>query len=124
MSIKADIYKVDFEYKNDVQKFDLILHLYSKTELKKELSERELIVLREYILNGYSTKTKDGICLTLQIKKGNLNAINCNLQKKGFLKPHPTTQKLKVLEEKLNFLKEMFLDTPGNRKIFLVNFGF
>ena len=31
---------------------------------------------------------------------------------------------LKVLEEKLNFLKEMFLDTPGNRKIFLVNFGF
>lgn len=123
MSIKADIYKVDFEYKNDVQKFDLILHLYSKTELKKELSDRELIVLREYILNGYSPKTKDGICITLKIKKGNLNAINCNLQKKGFLKPHPTTQKLKVLEEKLNFLKEMFLDTPGNRKIFLVNFG-
>lgn len=115
-------YKVDYQSKNDVELFDVVITLYSKTVLKKELSHKESTVLREYILNGYSLNTKKAICLSLGIKIENLNTLNCNLQKKGFLKPHPTNQRLKTLSEELLALKNVFLETDNTKRLFIVNF--
>lgn len=114
-------YKVDFKYENDIDLLDIVMSLFSKTVLEEELSKKEKIVLREYILNGYSKQTKDSIRLSLKIKPQNLNTLNYYLQKKGFLKPHPKNQRLKLLNEELIKLKDCFMsDNEG--KLFIVNF--
>lgn len=115
-------YKVDFNSKNDVELFDLVMTLYSKTVLKKELSAKEATILREYVLNGYSIETKKAICMSLEINIKNLNTVNCSLQKRGFLRPHPTSQKKKILNEELMQLKQVFLDSTQGKKMFIVNF--
>lgn len=115
------IYKVDYAFSNNTSLLDTVMDIFSRTVLKKELSFRERTVLREYILNGYSNKTKTSIKLSLNINPENLNTLNCTLQKKGFLKPHPNNQRMKVVNEELLNLKTVFIDNPG-RKCFLVNF--
>jgi len=115
-------YKADFKYKNDVQLVDTIMYLFSKTVLNKELSNKEVIVLREYVLNGYSKQTKNSLLLELNIQPQTLNTMNYHLKNKGFLRPHPQNQRLKLLNEKLLELKE-FIEDPDNDKVFMVDFG-
>lgn len=115
-------YLVDFKYKNDIEVLDAALYVYSKTVLKNELSEKRRIILREYLLYGYTEQTKDGICRNLNMDRRNLNTQNHNLQKMGFLKPHPTTQKLKLVSEDLLRLKETVLSTEG-KKVIMINFS-
>jgi len=115
------IYKVDYKYNNNTSLLDTVMDIFSKTVLNKELSFRERTVLREYILNGYSLTTKKSIRISLDITPENLNTLNCTLQKKGFLRPHANNQRLKVVNEELLNLKQVFIDNSG-RKCFLINF--
>jgi len=115
------VYKVDFNFENDVDLLDIVLSLFSKSVLKEEISNKERTVLREYILNGYSSQTKASLRLSLGIKPSNLNTLNHTLKKKGFLLPHQTNQRLKVVNEQLMNLKNVFLDNDG-QKVFLINF--
>ena len=112
---------VDFKYKNDIEALDAAMYVYSRTVLKTELSNKRRIILREYLLHGYNKTTKDGICRNLNMTQQNLNTQNHNLQKLGFLKPHPTTQKLKVVDEELIKLRDTVLSDEG-KQIILINF--
>lgn len=114
-------YKVDFSYKNKLELLEIVMSLYSKTVLNKEISSKEKTVLREYILHGYSKETKDSIVLDLEITTSNLNTVNYALQKKGFLEPHPKNQRLKLLNEDLKKLRDCFT-SQDKKKMFLVNF--
>ena len=105
---------------NEIETFSLVLKLYGLTVLNEELSPREITVLRDYILNGYSKETKMGIRLTLGISAANLNTLNSNLQKKGFLEPHPRNQREKLLSKELLDLKEVFY--KRKKKYFLISF--
>lgn len=105
---------------NEIETFSLVLKLYGLTVLNEELSPREITVLRDYILNGYSKETKLGIRLTLGISAANLNTLNSNLQKKGFLEPHPRNQREKLLSKELLDLKEVFY--KRKKKYFLISF--
>lgn len=114
-------YVAPFAFKNDIELLDVVMSLFSRSVLKKEISYKEKVVLREYMINGYSSNTKKAIRLSLNIKETNLNTLNCTLQKKGFLKPHPTNQRLKLLNEDLVKIRDMFLGI-SERKMFIVEF--
>lgn len=115
-------YKVDFKYKNDVDLLDIVMSVFSKTVLNEEISNKEKVILREYIVNGYSKRTKDSIKLDHKMKPSNLNTLNYHLQKKGFLKPHPKNQRLKLLNEDLLELRDCFMKEGENKKMFIINF--
>lgn len=119
--MSAIAYKVDFKYKNDVDLLEVVMSIFSNTVLKEELSNKERTVLREYIVNGYSKQTKNSIKLSLGMKDSNLNTLNYHLQKKGFLKPHPKNQRLKLLNEELVELRDTFLKDSG-KKMYIINF--
>lgn len=50
----------------------------------------------------------------------NLNVINYTLKEKGFLEPHPTNQRLKIVAKKLLILNENFLNTNKDEKLCLI----
>jgi hypothetical protein len=115
-------YKVDFQYSNTIELLDTMLSVYSLTALKKPLSDRERQVLREYILNGYSTKTKKALKISLKINDSNLNTLNYKLKQKGFLLNHPTNQKLKELNKDLTEIKNVFMSEDETaRKLLIIN---
>lgn len=118
----AIAYKVDFQYSNTIELLDTMLSVYSLTALKKPLSDRERQVLREYILNGYSTKTKKALKISLKINDSNLNTLNYKLKQKGFLLNHPTNQKLKELNKDLTEIKNVFMSEDETaRKLLIIN---
>lgn len=122
MSKKAPAaYLSNYAYENDIELLDIVMNIFSITVLKENLSYKERTVLREYMINGYSSNTKKAIRLSLLIKETNLNTLNCTLQKKGFLKPHPTNQRLKLLNDDLIKIRDLFLGDAG-RKLFVVEF--
>jgi hypothetical protein len=108
--------------KNSIELLDTVLRLYSITVLKTDLSLKQRTVLREYILNGYSLQTKKSLMITLNIKGTNLNTINFNLKKKGLLIPHPTNQRLKIVNEELYQIKKEFLE-KGSKSAFIAIFN-
>lgn len=115
-------YKVDFKYSNNIELLDTMLSVYSITYLKTPLSYREKEVLREYIINGFSSKTKKAIKASLKIKDSNLNTLNYKLKQKGFLLNHPTNQKQKELNADLTRIRDVFMnDEEGLKKLFIIN---
>jgi len=114
------LYNVDFKYNNDIELIDMVLTLYAKTVYGKDLSNKETTVLRNYMLKGYSKRTKKLICTDLKIKPSNLDTLNYTLKIKGFLHPHPTNQQEKLLDAELVKLKDVFLEK--GRKLFTVDF--
>ncbi len=60
---------INYGFNNDIELLDMVLILYAKTELRVELSYKERTILREYILNGYNTKTKKSLVTTLFLCK-------------------------------------------------------
>lgn len=107
---------------NKVEMIDTVLIIFASTVLNETLSPREMIVLRDYLLNGYSPKTKKALKLTLGITNLNLDQINHKLKKKGFLEPHKTNERQKVLSKKLLDLKNVFIDSNVDNRVFLINF--
>lgn len=114
-------FKVDYKYKNDIDLLDTVMYLFSKTVLRTELSDKERLILRAYLLHGYSKQTKKSICLDIGMTAENLNVRNSTLQKKGFLRPHPTTQNLKLINDELIAMRDCFIN-DHKIKGFIVSF--
>jgi hypothetical protein len=94
MSVK-EACLINKEATNELEIIHTALKVYAAVTLKTPLSPRELTVLTQYILKGYSKKTKKTIEIDLNIDERNLNTLNHSLQKKNFLLPHPTNQRNK-----------------------------
>lgn len=107
---------------NRVEMIDTVLLIFASTVLNETLQPREIIVLRDYLLNGYSTETKKALKLTLGITNLNLDQINHKLKKKGFLESHKTNERQKVLSQKLLDLKNVFIDSGVENRVLLINF--
>lgn len=113
--------KLDFNYSNDFRFMDCLIYMFSRCQKNYILSKTECEILREYLLRGYSLKTKEHIVKVLGTTLKSINAMNCKLQKKGFLMPDPNNQVNKTLNPELLKLKQ-FYDTDSKRKVLLVNF--
>lgn len=107
---------------NKVEMIDKVLIIFASVVLNETISNKEMTVLRDYLLNGYSTQTKKALRLTLNIKNTHLDQINHKLKKKGFLEAHKTNERHKVLNKKLLELKSVFIDSEVENKVFLINF--
>lgn len=59
------VVKIPYEYKNDLDLIDVVLQIYYISHLKKPLSYKEHCCLREYLLYGYSERTKKSLITTL-----------------------------------------------------------
>jgi len=123
MSNETRAYKVEFKYKNRLHLIDTIIYLFSKTvlELEEELTKQEIDILKVYLIHGYSPEVKKGILVDLKMNAPTLNTNNCKLQKKGFLRPHPTSGRLKLVTEDLIKLRDCFIN-EGEKNLFLVHF--
>lgn len=115
--------KIDFEYKNKIDLFETVITVFAATQLREDISKREKVVLREYIVNGYNEVSWNVIMTTLSIDKKHLNVIHSKLQKKGFLKPHHANWRMKVLNKDLLNLKNVFFDNEG-KKVMLIDFKY
>lgn len=102
-------YTTNFEYKNDLEFLNIVINIYSLVKLRESLTKKQKDVLRYYLKSGYSDETKNAIRLDFKIKKTHLNQINWALNKKGFLKKHPTNERSKVVSEELIKLRDSFL---------------
>lgn len=120
-----DMYIQKFEYKDSLDKLTKVLQLYAlminlkvgKIYLRPKLVE----VLAFYILKGYSDKTKETIINTLGITKPNLNQINSELTKKGYLRIDQRSYRKKYLSPAMLQIKDYFLN---NNDFCLLGFKF
>lgn len=76
--------QIDYNYATNLDLIDIVLQIYCVTHLKKMLSKKEHICLREYVLNGYNDRTKKSLIITLFLsekspekdKKNKITAFN------------------------------------------------
>lgn len=59
------VVKLPYGYKTDLDLIDVVLQIYYITHLDKPLSRKEHCCLREYLLYGYSERTKKSLIMTL-----------------------------------------------------------
>ena len=113
MSKIPDMYIQKFEYTDTLDKLTKVLQMYAlmvnlkigKIYLRPRLVE----VLAFYILRGYSPETKEIIINTLNIEKANLNQINSELTKKGYLRIDQRSFRKKYLSPAMLQIKEYFM---------------
>lgn len=123
---KTQVFAYNLKFNNDWLLIRALLKIYSITlNIKKEsvyLRPKLVDVLAYYILLGYSDETKEIILKSLKIKRTNLNQINAELTKKKFLKVDPYNLRKKYISKDLESLRDYFLDSEKEKKLFLINF--
>jgi hypothetical protein len=105
------VYRVDVGFRDSLEKIRHAITWFNLTNnLKKgkeTLRPRLVEILAYYVMRGYSTETKNFIIKSIpKMKKTNLNQINSELQKLGYLIQdrvrendrhlHPSLEQLKI----------------------------
>ena len=112
MSKIPDMYIQKFEYTDTLDKLTKVLQMYAlmiNLEIGKiYLRPRLVEVLAFYILRDYSNETKELIIQTLGIEKANLNQINSELTKKGYLRIDQRSFRKKHLSPAMLQIKDYF----------------
>lgn len=112
------VYGFTIDYVDDLDLMQKAVTLYT-TMINVKAGDKYLrpklaIVLSFYLLHGFSDETKEIILDTLGIKRDNLNQINCELQKKGYLVRDEGNYRKKNLSEKLSGFQEFFTLVKGD----------
>lgn len=107
-------YSLDVNYDNKARLVDFFVLMYAYASKIEIPSNREMGILRDYIMYGYSRATKDIILANTPITIDNLNVIGSNLQKKGYLLPHPTNLTMRVLNKDLQVIANTIESFEGN----------
>lgn len=115
MNNKKTYYTHKIEYKDTLDKLKHVLEIYALYVNMKVgsiyLRPRLVEILAFYILKGYNDKTKELILQTIpNLSKANLNQINSELTKKGFLRIDSRSYRKKYLSDSMLQIKEYFMD--------------
>lgn len=116
-------YSLDVSYENNARIVDILVMNYAYASKIEPPTKREIGVLRDYVLYGYSGQIKDVISANLGITKDNLNVINSNLEKKGYLVKHPTNQTMRKINKDLEIIKETVKTFTGKGDCILIKFS-
>lgn len=117
---KSTFYKLEIKRMSDLEDVIRFITIYVslKGDDEVRLSQRRIQTLAYYILYGYSKKTKDTIKKDLDIENSNLNNLNSQLRKMGYIVSEKyNTHNNSVNKELLNFVNYMVLNKG---KYFLV----
>lgn len=119
------LYGMKVSYTDELDLMQKVLNLYSKviniSSTENFLRPRHVSVLAFYLLKGYTNETKKLVLDSLEISVANLNQINAELTKKGFLIRGHSNYSEKFLSKGLESLKEYFMNREFN-KLFMVSF--
>ena len=112
---KSTFYKLEIKRMSDLED---VIYVSLKGDDEVRRSQRRIQTLAYYILYGYSKKTKDTIKKDLDIENSNLNNLNSQLRKMGYIVSEKyNTHNNSVNKELLNFVNYMVLNKG---KYFLV----
>ena len=110
---QKDVYGIKISYKDDLDLIKKVLTIFaSLTNLNKEenyLRPRLIEVLSFYILMDFNKETKNMIIESLDINNTNLNQINSELGRKGYLIRDSRNMRNYHLSDDLKMLKEYFI---------------
>lgn len=105
-----------YTYSNDLELLNLVVNIYSIVELGETLTNKQRVVLRSYLKNGYNDITKRAIMMENNMDAKYIDQVNFILTKKGFLEKHPTNYRMKVVNKRLIELKQRFLNPDKDKK--------
>lgn len=105
-----------FTYSNEIELLNLVIQIFSLVELGESLTDKQNVVLRNYLRSGYTSTTKRAIMLENKMDVKHLDQINFILTKKGFLEKHPTNYRMKIVSPKLLELKTRVLAQQKEEK--------
>lgn len=125
---KAQAYSNIVTYENSYELLKKLLALYSVSinleKTKNYLRPKLIEILTYYVLKGYSTETKDFIMDSIpRMTRKNLNQINSELTKKGYLLRHKHQSHHREIPKSLQDLKNYSDDTFSKKPIFVVIFS-
>jgi hypothetical protein len=95
-------------YKNEIDKVDKILQIYSLTQ-NRPLRNFERIILIYYIRNGYSKETKEFIKEDTGKKDGDIRVADLHLRNKGFLDASLTNLRMSKLSSDMESIRSSFI---------------
>lgn len=98
-------YQIDFPYKTKSNIIEYLILTYALANKMEPPSKRELGVLRDYVLYGYNDEAISCVLINAKIHPDNLRVINSNIEKKGYLKKHPTNMTMRLLSTGLINIK-------------------
>ena len=126
MSKELNIYGYPVKYKDKMDLLQKVLSVHAvvtNIEKGKNYMRPMLVkVIAFYILMGYSKETRDIIKESLNIKGSNLNQINSELTRKGYLVKDYMNFRVKYLSKELHQLKSYFLE-GDYVKLFTIKFS-
>lgn len=123
-----NIYKVDIEYNNSHEMFRHFLTVYSTVSNIKHggtyIRPQLVKVLTFYLLKGYNETTKDLIINSIKgMTRKNLNQINSELQKKGYLIKDKYAHTLRHLNQPLKDIKAYIESSNQDPLMLLATFN-
>lgn len=118
------LYSIDIKFKDSIDLLQKVLTLYSAgvhlNRNNENLRPRLIQILAFYVLKGYSSETKDLILDSIPgLKKSNLNQINSDLLKLGYLEKGKYKNDERTLSKPLMELKQ-YIETESNGKPFII----
>ena len=78
-----------------------------------KISGRKLETLAYYLKHGYSKKTKEKILKDCKIKDSNLNNVNCELRRLGFITVDARNENKNHVDPKLSDFIKYMVDNKG-----------
>lgn len=117
------IYLNKMKIESDLDKINKVVSIFSIIKNGNlgycHIRPRCVQVISYYILFGYSRETRE-LIQSLGIKLKNLNQINSELTKKGYLVKDDKNFHNKHLSNELKKIKDYFMNTEIKNKLFLI----
>lgn len=95
-------------YKSDLDKIEKVLNVYS-TIKGIQFREFEKVILKYYLVYGYSKETKRIIQEDLGKKEGNIRVVDTSLREKGFLNKGTANLRKSRLSDDMEQIREEFI---------------
>lgn len=107
-------------YKNDIEKIDKILKVYSITQ-DKPLRNFERLILIYYIKHGYSKQTKKHIQEDTGKKEGDIRVADVHLREKGYLHHTENNMRMSKLSADMESIRQSFV--VSKKEIYVLVFS-
>ena len=113
--VRKTFYQLEIERLTDLEDIVRFTSLYIdlKGDDDIKISGRKLETLAYYLKHGYSKKTKEKILKDCKIKDSNLNNVNCELRRLGFITVDARNENKNHVDPKLSDFIKYMVDNKG-----------